>query len=125
MWHSGSSSLCVRVLSSFSHVCLCVTLWFVAPQAPLSMEFSRQEYWSGLPCPPLGNLPDPGIKPLSLMSPALAGGFFTTSATWEAHLVPLAEVKPKPLHWECRVLTTRPLGSAPPKVFLSATFSKK
>ena len=125
MWHSGSSSLCVCMLSSFSHVRLCVTLWFVAPQAPLSMEFSRQEYWSGLPCPPLGNLPDPGIKPLSLMSPALAGGFFTTSATWEAHLVPLAGVKPKPLHWECRVLTTRPLGSAPPQVFLSATFSKK
>jgi len=45
------------------------------------MGFSRQEYWSGLPCPPLGDLPDPGIEPLSLMSPALAGGFFTTS--WE------------------------------------------
>ena len=48
------------------------------------MGFSRQEYWSGLPCPPRGDLPDPGIKPVSLMSPALAGGFFTTSATWEA-----------------------------------------
>ena len=53
-------------------------------QAPLSMRFSRQEYWSGLPCPPPGDLPDPGIKPTSLMSPALAGGFFTTSTTWEA-----------------------------------------
>ena len=49
------------------------------------MGFSRQEYWNGLPCPPPGNLPDPGIKLPSLMSPALAGGFFTTSATWEAH----------------------------------------
>ena len=48
------------------------------------MRFSRQEYWSGLPCPPPGNLPDPGIKLASLMSPALAGRFFTTSATWEA-----------------------------------------
>ena len=48
------------------------------------MEFFRQEYWSGFPCPPLGDLPDPGIEPMSLMSPALAGGFFTTSATWEA-----------------------------------------
>ena len=46
--------------------------------------FSRQEYWSGLPCPPPGNLPKPGIEPTSLMSPALTGGFFTTSATWEA-----------------------------------------
>ena len=48
------------------------------------MGFSRQEYWSGLLCPPLGDLPDPGIEPASLMSPALAGGLFTTSATWEA-----------------------------------------
>ena len=62
----------------------CVMLWTVAHQAPLSMEFSRQEHWSGLPCPPPGNFPDPGIKLTSLMSPALAGGFFTTSATWEA-----------------------------------------
>ena len=52
--------------------------------APLSMGFSRQEYWSGLSCPPPGNLPDPGIKPTSLMSPALADRFFTTSASWEA-----------------------------------------
>ena len=58
-----------------------MTLWTVGCQAPLSMEFSRQEYWSGLPCPPLGDLPDPGIEPTS---PALAGRFFTTSATWEA-----------------------------------------
>ena len=50
--------------------------------APLSMGFARQEYWSGLPCPPPGDLPDPGIKSVSLMSLALAGGFFTTSATW-------------------------------------------
>ena len=50
------------------------------------MEFSRQEYWSGLPRPPPGDLPDPGIEPASLMSPALAGGFFTAGATWEALL---------------------------------------
>ena len=67
-----------------SHVHLFATLWTVANQAPLSMGFSRQEYWSGLPCPLPGNLPSPGIKPTSLISPALAGGFFTTSATWEA-----------------------------------------
>ena len=65
----------------FSCVQLFVTLWTVARQAPLSMGFSRQEYWSGLPCPPPGDLPDPGIEPMSLMSPALAGRFFTSSAT--------------------------------------------
>ena len=56
------------------------------PQASLSVEFSRQEYWCGLPCPPPGALPNPGIKPVSPASPALAGGFFTTSTTWEAPL---------------------------------------
>ena len=49
------------------------------------MGFSRHEYWSGLPCPPPGALPDPGIEPMSLTSPALADRFFTTSTTWEAH----------------------------------------
>ena len=62
-----------------SHVQLFVSLWTVVHQAPLSMEFSRQEYWSGLPLTPPGDLPDPGIKPTSLMSPALAGGLFTTA----------------------------------------------
>ena len=60
----------------FSHLQLFVMLWTVAHQAPLSMGFPRQEYWSGLPCPPLGDLPDPGIEPASLASPALAGRFF-------------------------------------------------
>ena len=58
----------------FSRVCLFVTLWTLAHQAALSMGTSRQEYWSDLPCPPPGDLPDPGIEPTSLMSPALAGG---------------------------------------------------
>ena len=65
----------------------CLTLfdlWTVAYQAPLSVGFSREEHWSGLPCPPLADLPDPGIEPASLRSSALAGRFFTTSATWEA-----------------------------------------
>ena len=61
----------------------CPTL-FDSRQAPLSMEFSRQEYWSGLLFPPPGDLPDPGIEPTSLMSPALASMFFTTGTTWEA-----------------------------------------
>ena len=66
-----------------SRVQLFATLWTVACQARLFMGFSRQEYWSELPHPPPGDLPDPGIKPASLVSPALAGGFFTTSAPWE------------------------------------------
>ena len=49
------------------------------------MGFSRQEYWSELPCPSLGDLPDPGIDPMSPTSTALAGGFFATSTSWEAH----------------------------------------
>ena len=61
----------VCVLSHFSCVRLSETLWRVACQAPLFMGFSRQKYWSGLPCPPPGDLPDPGIKPTSRMSPAL------------------------------------------------------
>ena len=64
-----------------------MTLWTVAGQPPLSMEFSRQEYWSGLLCPPPGNLRNPGIEPTSLMSPALAGGCLTTSATWKALVI--------------------------------------
>ena len=72
------------VLSHFSRVRLSVTLWTLAHQAPLSMGFSRQEYCRGLPWTPPGDLPDPGIELGSLKSPALAGGFFTTSASWEA-----------------------------------------
>ena len=71
------------VLSHFSHVQLLATLWTVAHQDPLSMGFFSQEYWSGLPCPPPGDFPNPEIKPTSVTSPALAGGF--PSATWEAH----------------------------------------
>ena len=77
-------SLSACGLSHFSRVRLLVILWTVACQAPLFMGFSRQGYWSGLPCLPPGDLPDPGIKPTSLVSPALAGRLFTSSATWEA-----------------------------------------
>ena len=66
--------------SSFSHVQLSETLWTVARQVPLSMGFSRQEHWCGLPYPPPGALPDPGVESASLMSAALADGFFTTSS---------------------------------------------
>ena len=67
-----------------SHVRLFATPWTVALQAPASMQFPSQEYWSWLPFPPPGDLPNPGIEPASLVSPASAGGFFTTSAPWEA-----------------------------------------
>ena len=75
------------MLSRFSHVQLFRTLWIVAHQAPLSIGFSRQEFWRGLPCTPPGNLPDPGIEPTSLKSALLAGKYFTTSATCEAPVV--------------------------------------
>ena len=79
------------MLSHFSCVQLFATLWIIAYQAPLSMGFSGQEYWSGLPCPPPGHLPDTGIKPTSLESPALAGEFFTTSAILEAQYLELSK----------------------------------
>ena len=69
---------------SLSCVRLFVTPRIQVHQAPLSMGFPRQEYWSGMPCSPPGDLPNPGTEPASLMSPVLAGGFFTTSITWEA-----------------------------------------
>ena len=74
-----------------------MTLWTLAHQAPLSMGFSRLEYWSWLPCPPPGDLPDPGIKlgvePVSLTSPALVDRFFISSNTWEALCIRLEILK--------------------------------
>ena len=96
--------LCAK---SLSRVRLFVTPWAVAHQGPLSMGFSRQEYWSGLPFPSPGDLPHPGIDPMSLMSPALTGEFFTISATWEAQM----ENTKYPIH--CRF----------PKMFITRTFA--
>ena len=87
--HTGSFHsvypVCTKLLQS------CLTLWdpmdHIAHQAPLSKGCSRQEYWSGLPCPPPGDVSNPGFEPASLMSLTLAGGPFTTSATWEALLL--------------------------------------
>ena len=72
------------MLSHFCHVQLFMTPWTVARQAPLSTGSFRQEYWSGFPRLLPGDLPDPVMEPRSLMSPALPGGFFTTSTTWKA-----------------------------------------
>ena len=71
-------------MNSLSRVQLLATPWTVAHQAPLSMGFSRQAYWSGLPFPIPGDLPDPGMEPASLGSPALPSGFFTPGASWES-----------------------------------------
>ena len=75
------NNVCVLVVLS------CLTLatpWTVARQAPLSMGFSRKEYWSGLPFPPPGDLPNPATESAYLVSPTLAGGFFIISFKWEA-----------------------------------------
>ena len=79
---------------------LCATLWTTAWQTPLSMRFSRQEYWRGLSCPSSGDLPDPGVKPTSLISPALADEFFTTSITWEAYSVLYGDLNGKEIQKE-------------------------
>ena len=86
--HTNMHSIILAcLLSHFGRIQLFTTLWTVARQAPLSMGFSRQEYWSGLPCPPPGDFPDSQTELTSLVSPALPGTFFTTSTIWEAHIV--------------------------------------
>ena len=85
MWGGRNciSALILRCMPA-SKVASVMSNCTVALQAPLSMEFSKQEYWSGLPCPSSEDLPDPGIKRASLISPALADKFFNISLTWEA-----------------------------------------
>ena len=78
--------MCVHVMLLQSCLTLCSSKDY-SPQAPLSVVFSRQGYWSRLPCSPPGDLPDPGIKPVFLLSPALASKLFTTSPTWIPGLI--------------------------------------
>ena len=97
--------VCAKSLQSCPTLC---DLWTIARQAPLSMGFSRQEYWGGLPCPSPGNLPNPGIKAVSLTSPVLEGRFFTTGLRkWalprkpmiqDAHLQKRWRIKHKHIH---------------------------
>ena len=89
--YSWTSYACMHTKSLQLYPTLCDPWWTVAHQVPLSMEFSRQEYYSGLLCSPPGDLPNPGIEPMSFTSPALTCGFFTTNTTWEAssYLSPL------------------------------------
>ena len=108
---------CVKSLQSCLTLCDPHRLWPTRLLCPWG--FSRQEHWSGLPWPPLGHLPDTGIKPVSLMTPALAGRFFTTSATWDSHyahqitttphsLLPLASEQ---LPFYCPSLNLTPLDT--------------
>ena len=87
VWEKPSQCCKVIILQLFSHsrVQLYATLWTVAFQTPLSMGFFRQEYWSGLPCPPPGDLLDPGIEPVSFTSHSLTGRFFTLAPHGQSH----------------------------------------
>ena len=96
--------LCMCMLSHFR---LFVTLWTIAHQSPLSMEFSRQEYWSGLPYSPPGDLPDPGIEPASLKSPALVSVFFTT---WRRKWQPTPIFLPGEFHGQRSLVGCSPWG---------------
>ena len=87
-------------LRDFSRVQLFVTLWTVALKAPLSTGFSKQEHLSGLPRPPPGDRLYPGIKSASLMPPALAGRFFTSSTTWETHFMHSSVICQSKLQWD-------------------------
>ena len=96
--HSSAQDLPVapRACMCAKSLQLCLTLCDPMDcRPPLFMGFPRQEYWSGLLCAPPGDLPDPEIQPESLTSPASAGGFFTTSATWEARLLTSLKIKVK------------------------------
>ena len=110
--------MCTCVCSKLlSRVQLFATPWIVVHQALLSMGLSRQEHWSGLPCPPSGNLPYQEMEPMSLMSPALAGGLFTTSSTWEAPQG--AHIKPN-----CPKALSHQRASRGTRQTLPQTFSK-
>ena len=88
---------CVHA-SSLSHICLFAAPWTIARQDALSMEFYRKDYWSGLPFPTPGNIPNPGVEPMSLVSPALAGEFLTPEPPGKPH-VDRSLVKCNSLHY--------------------------
>ena len=102
----SETTKCGCMLSCVSHVRLCATQWTIACQAPLFMRFSRKKYWSGLPCPSPGHLPNSGIKPTSPMFPVLAGRLFTTSTTWVWLNSPTTEHIPYGSHNLKRLLNT-------------------
>ena len=108
------------VLSSFCSVQLLVTLWTIACWVPLSMGFSRQEYWSGLPCPPPGDLPNPGIEPTSLTSPALAVGSLQLASPAKLHAAAAAKSL-QSCPTLCNPIDGRPPGSSVPGIFQART----
>ena len=113
-----NSCVCVCMcVCAYVCVCMCVFSvvsdfgipWTVTCQIPLSIEFSRQEYRSGLPFPTPEDLPNPEIKPVSLASPALAGNFFNTGTTWEAPGIPLVKDEMLELRLVCQINQARKL----------------
>ena len=109
----GSMIACKRFRNHHVHACvlsrvqLFSTPWTRAHQTPLSKEFSRQEYWSGLPCLPLGDLPDLGIEPVSLVSPALTGRFFITAPPGKRKIIAKYQVIVyKDTYWGCSKIGT-------------------
>ena len=99
--------MCACMLSHFSCVWLCMPLWTITCQVPLSMGFSRQEYWSELLFPPPGDLYNSGIEPMSLTSPALAGRFLTISTTWESTIHFINLFTPFPHRYPCLRISLR------------------
>ena len=116
--HKQSACVCAK---SLSRVQFFTTPWTVACQASLSMVFSRQEYWSRFPCPPPEDFPNPGTEPASLTSPALAGGFFTASTTWEAPIGRISQFSRSGVSdslWPHGLQLTRPPCPSPtPRVY--------
>ena len=104
-WYLHAKHVHAKLLQSCSTLC---DLWTAAHPASLAMGFSRQKYWSGLPCPPQGDLPNSGNEFVSLMSLALAGGFFTTSVTWKAPSCALIPYKQSSSKWQ----TSQPVMTA-------------
>ena len=101
--------VCSLFVQSLSHVLLFATMWTIARQAPLPMGFSRQEYWSELPCPPPRDLPNPGMEPTSLTSNALAGGFPHHQSHFPSTLI--SDTVPQPPFLLLRKTPTLTLGS--------------
>ena len=93
------------MLSHFSHVQHFVTLWTAAFHAPLSMRFSRQVYWGGMPCPSSGDLTDPGIEPTYPLAPALQADFFASGPLGNPNKVPSPSYKLYPMGQNCTVNT--------------------
>ena len=110
-WVTPKGRPLILLSRMLSRVRLFVTPWTIPRQAPLSMGSSRQEYWSGLPCPPPGDLPNPGTEPASPTSPVLTGRFFYHGISWEALI--LLSFQFSPVVQSCLTLCN-PMDCSPP-----------